>query len=125
MNSLTWALYLVGVIPSVGFALGFFAIVSGVFVLVHTLYVLIENDTDLGIRRGRIPAKQLLRTRFFMLPVVLGFLSALVPDQLTLYSMLASELGEQVAVSDVGQEVLTEIKEVISYQLESLKGGDE
>lgn len=125
MNSLTWTLYLVGILPNVGFVLGFFAILSGIFVLVHTLYVLIENDTDLDISRGRIPAKKYLRTRFFMLPIVLGFLSALVPDQLTLYSMLASELGEQVAVSDVGQEVLTEIKEVISYQLESLKGGDE
>ncbi len=111
MNSLSWLLYLSNVVPNIGGVLIVIAVGCGV----ATLYVVVVGwmeDSPEIIAKWRV-----------LLPLCLGaaIVAALIPTQQTILTIAASELGERVATTQDGQEILTDLKDAVKAQLKALK----
>lgn len=124
MTSLTWFLYLTGVLPALATLLDFFTFGGLVTLLTYSCVALLHNG-DLEVRMGERKPLKLPRINVYIFLVALGVVSCLIPDRVTMLSMLASEVGQEAAVSDVGQELLLDVKEIVQHQLDQLKGTSE
>lgn len=120
MNSLSWFIYVADMLPNLA-AITLTLGVSGLtlYVIVYIIRASINVDE---LPANRLPYPSL---GWACLTIGLIVLQALIPSKTTLYSILAVELGEEVLTSEVGQELLTDVREVIQFQLEELKGKKE
>lgn len=112
MNSLTWTLYLIGVLPNI----------SGVFV---TLAVLLVTGWTMMIVAHWASEGEVSKPKFLLLiwAAVFSLIGAVIPSENTMYLMLASEVGEQVATTETGEKVLTEIQDIVTLKLAEIKEG--
>lgn len=117
MNGLMWFIYLANVIPSLA-SVGFFSVLLGI-----TL-VLLLPPKGVGIfsHEHKGPLMGIGRAEPWVAMVVGTILMTLTPSQETIYLMAGAKGAEIAVTSEAGQEILTDIQEVIEYQLESLKG---
>ena len=117
MNSLSWLLYLADVIGNL----------SGVFILLAFIFggctifwgfakacAIVDNDEGAGDFARAFAFTPWLFVLFL-------FLSAVTPSKDTIYLIAGSEAGEAVVTSEAGQEILTNIQDVIKYQIQKLK----
>ena len=124
MNSLTWFIYLANVIPNFGGLLTFVSMGSLVAIGIWLIVVAAYNSSW-DVCNGRSSPMEFPSLKVFLLPLLTGDVATLVPSQTTIYTMLASEMGEEMAMSEAGQQVLNDLKEVVQYQLQELKGGNQ
>lgn len=122
MNSLSWFLYFADVVGNVQGLL----IVAAIF----SVFVIVFAALTFGHEQGKYGDKDLakLARRFAKVSVVVCTLSALtaalIPTTQTIYLIAGSEAGEAVVTSPEGEEILSNIKDVIKHQLNVLKGND-
>lgn len=126
MNSLSWFVYLAEVIPSIGNLLGFVsvaALIIGAILLIIFLIALGESH----IRRDKVLVKGLTTGLIclFVFSFFFGILGILIPSKDTIYMIAGSEAGEMVVTSETGQEMISDIHEVIKHQLDRLKGDED
>lgn len=110
MNSLSWFLYFADVLPSFAHLCGGISIVGFCFLGFFTL-VMIVNDE--GIPAGW------KKTLQWGIPVgtVLILVGTLIPEKNTLYAIAASEMGEKVVESKLGQKAQQALEAWIDNQL--------
>jgi hypothetical protein len=117
MNGLMWFIYLANVIPSLA-SVGFFLILIGVILVL----LLPPKGVELFSQEHYGPLMGIGRRSPWVAMVVGTLLITLTPSQETIYLMAGAKGAEIAVTSEAGQEILTDIQEVIEYQLESLKG---
>lgn len=112
MNNLSWFIYLADVIPGLGGLLVFVTIVCVFGFFLHMFLVWVSED--------------LVKPNYNVLAIIIAIalLSCLIPSKETLYLIAGSETAEAVATTEVGQEVLNDIHEVIKVQLNNMKEQD-
>lgn len=106
MNSLSWFLYLAGVVAN----LQGFLTCSGL--IVGMVSGIAAGPFEMGLKRVRV----YVALAFLMLSV-----SALLPDKQTLYAIAASELGEKAIQTTVGKKAINAIELWIDSQVKELK----
>lgn len=120
MNSLSLLIYFIHVLPAISdVIMGF----GCTIILLWFIYGLFSPDRD-----GDIPLpfsgwieRGPDRIWIPVIGIFLIFLSSFIPNKETLYLIAASEIGESTVTSEYGQDVLSDIKEIIQLQLEDLK----
>lgn len=121
MTELSFILYLIGIAPS----LASMAVTFGVLSWGYWLFIgFCSGDTGdrfwhpfKGWLQNGVPTYK---------PLIFGFLlfviSGLIPDKETMYYIAAIEFGDAALETETGQELISDIKEIINLQLENLKG---
>lgn len=117
MNNLSWFIYFAEVIPSIGGLLIWVSIACIVGFILHAVFIKAHDYPLQGVTEGLVKPKYSLLALSF----ALATLASLIPSKETLYLIAGSETAEAVATSEVGQEVLNDIHEVIKAQLDNLK----
>ena len=119
MNSLSWFLYFADVIGNLQGLLTLFAVLGGVISVFTCLGWLMNLDiygeqeltkTLGGITKKLAPAV-----------AIAALVAAAIPSKETVYMIAGSEAGEFVVNTPEAKEIMTDIKEVIRYQLDQLK----
>lgn len=125
MNSLSLMFYFAGVVGSFAVFLWFSTILCLVALVGYNIHVASYNEENrmFSSYEDREDKKPFAAWHFFTLFLVGLFLS-LIPSQETIYLVAASEVGERVATSDYGQEVLDGLKEILDNKLASFKNED-
>jgi len=119
MNDLSWFLYMADVLPNLAVSLGFISTllaIGGGFGLVWW-YIGSFVDKDV------IPVPKPLFAVWFSMAFI-ALACGFIPSKETIYLIAGSEAGEAVVTSEQGQEVLSDIQEIIKHQLDSLKKSD-
>lgn len=129
MNTLTWLLYTADVL----YAQATFLMVGAVITpLTYLFFRLISGmeaesiwswDSDVVKKKKRERQSQdFVHNKWFLiLPAVVLFLLNFIPSRDTFYLMAASEAGEMVVNTPEAQEILKDLKEILSVQLDKLK----
>lgn len=117
MNNLSWFIYLADVIPALGGLAVFLSFFLGVGIFFYLLLAGVEDYAFQGVVEGSVKPKYSL----IILCLSLMLFSVFLPSREALYLIAGSETAEAVATSEVGQEVLDDIHEVIQAQLDNLK----
>lgn len=114
MNSLTWILYLIGVLPNI----------SGVFI---TMAVILVTGWVMVTVAHWASEREVSKPKFLLLILagVFSLLGAVIPSENTMYLMLASEVGEHVATTEAGEKVLSDVQEIVTLKLAEIKEGIE
>ena len=125
MNSLSWFIYLADVLPNFAWMgqVSFFFLLFGSIATVAVF--VIANTEGSGNKDERAVVNKVCRgiTVKILLPLsLLMLVTNLIPSKETIYLIAGSEAGEAVVVSEEGKEILSDIHEVIKFQLKSLKG---
>jgi hypothetical protein len=130
MNTLSWILYVADVLPGLSLlltAVGGILTVS-VAVVPFVLYMIRHDEASCYGGKREERAKTYLENhtpweglKYAWIPFVLVLFSALVPQKETFYLIAASEIGQAAVQSEVGQEMLEDIHEVIQLQIENLR----
>lgn len=126
MNNLSWFLYFADVLPSLSSLSGVAGLVFTAFFIVYVIFVVssetwpcnsVEENQRVLDREKNLPSK----FKWLSVPLFLFVLAVLIPSKETIYLIAGSEAGEAVVTSEEGQEILSDIREVVSYQLDRLK----
>jgi hypothetical protein len=59
---------------------------------------------------------------FVTISITAFILLSLIPSKETIYLVAGSEAAETVVTSETGQEVMSDLKEILKIQLDNLKG---
>lgn len=115
MNNISWFLYVVDVLGSLSKILSVLTIgLFTVYIIGWFLYALIG---DLEFNEGQGSRwKSNLKTVLVVLMIAVP-LSIITPNQKTLYLILGSEVGEQVAMSETGKRVQDAINKKLDEYL--------
>lgn len=129
MNTLSFMLYLAGILPGVSFALTLILSLGWIGYLAYSLVARMwGNDIDSWNSAETLKAKARARERQ-MLPskgwiaasaISLGVL-LLIPPKDTLYFIVASEVGEVVVATPEAKQVISDLQEILKIQLEKAK----
>lgn len=133
MNSLSWLIYLAEVIPQLGgyiFAVG---LITGIGWLglnfITTVARSFHNDEADLYRSSDPNGKGKRQNHGFVLPWLVAFplvlmtLAMLVPTRQTLLLIAGSEMGQKVIENPGTQEILGDVKDIISKELKRIKDG--
>lgn len=124
MNGLSWLIYAASVADGLkaGFVIG--AFVSGfigILLLVFGFDIPYRyswmQDEEWAEQKARPGFLRLLAKRVIGVAIACIFLTAITPSSQTMYLMAASQVGQQVANSPDGQEMLGQIKTIIKHKL--------
>jgi len=118
MNGLMWVLYLASILPSLATYLVVILVASFGVILILWFFWEMHYDTTPGVTKP--PRKMLIKTIVAVL--LSGVICAIIPDKETIYLMAGAKGTEIVVESEAGQEILSDIQEVIKHQLGELKG---
>lgn len=112
MNDLSWFIYIVGFLGSLKAFILFLGVAFIVFACFRTINRAIDCDS---------PAWQRCSSKNLTIGVCFILLSTFIPLERTMYLILGSELGEEVAKSDTAKKVMSVIdKKLNEYLKESL-----
>lgn len=132
MNSLSWFIYFANVLPVFVVTVNYIIsiIIAGAIVLLiitamnYDMESHYRNKSDGHIKwinsGGLIGGFIRTAKKLWFLPIIV-ILTSLIPSEETFYLIAGSEASEAVVTSEFGQEILTDIREVIKIQLQSLK----
>jgi len=102
MNSLSWFLYLAGLVENVGVTCGIFLVLGGLvyagWFIAHYGMEEVEKAPPAWLGRALIAAV---------------FVGVLAPSKNTMYAIAASEAGERLVASNTGQEVLSDAQKAL------------
>ena len=112
MNTLSFLIYLSSVLPNLGAVLIFMGSVGMILLVFGGAIWSVEVDEN---RFGKLKP-------YLIACAVAIFISILIPDQKTIYMIVASEMGEAIVTTEAGQEVFNELKDTVMYQLQQLQG---
>lgn len=112
MNALSWLIYLAGVAGNIQGLLIAIGLISGVAVILFTIFTAVENDDPW-------PA-----LKWAWIPICAGILAAALPSTSTIYMIAASEAGEQIATSPDAIEMMGDLKAIIKKRLKEELSGD-
>lgn len=125
MNNLSWLLYFADVFNSAGEFLFLITIISAGVFITFTLFRFIEIA---GIKNEQEYQENIrwfnMMKQFQTISAVVFVLSSVhvfIPSKETMYMIIASEFTEVVIADEATQQLLGDVQEIISLQLESLK----
>ncbi len=116
--TLAFLVYLVSVIPTLGFLFTVFAVITCVIFAMFLLSSCIgldvwrsygEEHTEVIKARSTL---KLLRTKFWI-PLVLVFVATLIPDKTTIYTMIAAYAGQKIAETPQAQQIGNDAVDVL------------
>lgn len=119
MNSLSWFLYLAGIVENITKVL---VLTGCTFLFVYVIQVLAVafwNDYC-DVYKGR-QTKPYPKYKEVYIAFVFFFLVSIIPSQNTMYAIAASELGEEVIKSNIGQKSIKALEMWIDSQLNNVK----
>ena len=116
MNDLSWFLYLADVLPNLASSLGLTSAVLAIGGGFGLIWWYIGSFVDKDV----VPVPKPLFAVWFPAALI-ALACSLVPSKETIYLIAGSEAGEAVVTSEQGQEVLSDIQEIIKAQLNNLK----
>lgn len=108
MNNLSIFIYIADVLPNIGGLSVFFSILLTAVVGLRAAWVIIENEEHFNFG-------------WFSIPILFAIFACLIPSTNTIYLIAGSEAGEAVATTPEAQQILSDIQEIISIQLNNLK----
>lgn len=119
MNSLSWMIYAADVLSNIGGLLLFLAIASmiisvGVFIFAGPAIGIWDED-DRQYKHAKAALGFVLSK--WWVPLVCGFLWAVIPSQNTIYMIAASEAGETIVKTPEAQEIFNDLKTIIRQKL--------
>lgn len=103
MNNLSWLLYFTSVFDSLRFFAGLFAFIACIVVVI---YICVELE---GRKKPKLG--------WGVLPLMLGLIAIVTPPKDTMYAIAASEMGQKVYESDVGQKTKLAIEAWLDKQI--------
>lgn len=118
MNSLSWIIYVAGLVNPLGGFLAFFAVISGIFFVITmiTATVFRFDDSDSSYRKysnnellnSAELSKKFRNWSFFsiIMMFVFGVSSAAIPNRETVLLIAASEIGERVITNQNVSEIV-------------------
>lgn len=124
--TLAFLVYLVSVIPTLGFLFTVFAIVTCVIFALFLLSSCIgldvwrsygEEHTEVIKARSTL---KLLRTKFWI-PLALVLVATLIPDKTTIYTMIAAYAGQKIAETPQAQQIGNDAVDVLHELLAKAK----
>lgn len=129
MNSLSWMIYLAEVSGSVGSTLGAIAVFCMIGGIVATIATAIKTDLD-NIERRSGEGQSCIGNgwsagkKFFFAAGVAMLAAVPIPSKDTIYAIAASEVGEEVVKSNIGQKTAKAIEAWLDKQIsDAPKGG--
>ncbi len=105
MNSLSWFLYFAGMAASVSMFFTLFGFLTLTVLGFVSVYAWLEDNNPKYLKWN-------------LVPVLLIAVAVLIPSKDTMYAIAASELGEEVVKSAIGQKSIKAIEQWIDSQLE-------
>lgn len=124
--TLAFLVYLVSVIPTLGFLFTVFAVITCIIFALFLLSSGIgldvwrsygEEHTEVIKARSTL---KLLRTKFWI-PLVLVFAAILIPDKTTIYTMIAAYAGQKIAETPQAQQIGNDAVDVLHELLAKAK----
>lgn len=103
MNSLSWFLYFAGVVNGLGVLLFMVGLLMAAGLAAYAGCHASDGDHT--------------KWKYIPLAVIPWLLCALIPNQSTMYAIAASEMGEEVYKSDIGQKTRQAIEAWIDSQI--------
>lgn len=117
MNSLSWLIYVAGVVGSVKTLFIVFAGGAAAFIVIGT------STTAVAESYGDAPEGLWLKwVKWAWLPLVAGAFAALIPSPSTVYLIAASEVDEVVVTSPETVEMMGDLKAIIKKRLKDELG---
>jgi hypothetical protein len=122
MNSLSIWIYLAAVVPNIGafliiISISIIAISGGILTVVGLMLGDDVLDKDQVAQANGVTQKAV---RAFYCAWLVMFVGILIPGQSTIYLMLGSEMGENVATSEQGQEMYDRLATFIDLKIDEL-----
>lgn len=115
MNSLSWMIYAAGVSEAVQTLL---AVAGGGVLIVGGLATLMLQIEGYGDGPGPIATAK----KYVWLPLLSIFLACLIPSQITIYAIAASEMGESVANTPAAAKAMKALDVWLDRQIADAKG---
>jgi hypothetical protein len=104
MNSLSWFLYFADVVTNFGITIVILTLLFGSGFFIFSVFQYVDKSDS----------------KFFkwnLLTVFLLLFASIIPSKNTMYAIAASEIGEEVAKSDIGKKSLKAIEQWIDAQI--------
>ena len=119
MNTVSWLIYLTYVIPSVSWFATVFAfglVISALLSLfVYGVAKSVTNEVNATKEDRAFPNAILKQLKWIVPSAALCFFVAnIVPDQQTMYMIAASELGEEVIISDEAKVLYQDLRDILA-----------
>jgi hypothetical protein len=124
MNELTWIILLVHYVPlisSIVLNIGALTLILlGVWGFSTIMDKSMSYDESFNIVPLHLSGKTFLKLSSYTILIMILF--SLVPSKELILLVVGSEYGEDLLMSPQGQQIVGDIKEILNYQLENLKG---
>lgn len=111
MNSLSWLIYLGGVVDSLQVVIGTVFFVGVIACFIGAIVCGVD-----GNRPGLVKV-----AKAFGALVAFGVVVSFVPSKSTVYMIAASQAGEKAVTTPEAKEMLGDLREVIAKQIKKLK----
>lgn len=130
MNSLSWFIYLADVIHNLGIlagvmsALGFFGGVA-LYLAFMVMRATAADSRDRGqeVAVGILPSLRLTMKIWYPLWALFILVNTFAPSRNTVYMIAASEAGQMIIDNKGTQEIVGDIKDIITDKLKKIKAG--
>lgn len=106
MNTLSWLIYFADIVSNLQGLLTTIAVIMG------TACVIAIGPIEIPIKRVRL---------WIVVAALVSVIAALLPSKNTVYAIAASELGEQVLVSNTGKKAVAALEAWLDAQVKGLK----
>lgn len=119
MNSLSWLFYFADIFQNIGNFSIFIMWVSLALFAFFSALKLIESASE---KQDVLTLKAFNEIqKFAMIAFFVSLIGLLIPSKETMYMIIASESAEIVISDPTTRELMSDVQEIISLQLESLK----
>lgn len=123
--------YLIGVLPSLAGVLGFFGVLGTLFLLIGAIVLTISGNErgyhswdNKEEKQEQRKACLLWGKRCFkasILTIFLGLVSALIPSEKTMYTMVAAYAGQKIAETPQAAQIANDGVDVLKALMEKAK----
>lgn len=110
MNNLSWLLYLSDVLPSLSVGMGMISVISGILFGIATVIFWCTYFDKNDYVSIKVP---ITLSCFLVFTIFFGLASNLIPSRQTILLIAASEMSEQVVKSQDGQEIMSNLKQIL------------
>lgn len=117
MNNLSWFLYFSEILPNLAFAICNVSVILAFILFIFCI--------ALGLSLQDYPEnKSYFKTSitFFIISIIIGVFTTLVPSRQTMLLIASSELSEQVVNSGDGKEIIDNLKQILRELTTPTKG---
>lgn len=122
LNGLSWLVYLIGVVDSVGFVLGLFAFISVISFLFFMVIYVLARVIDPEEWKGEVPfSQELVRgtaVKMIGLSLFIILLDVALPTRQTMILVAGSEIGERVVKSEQVKGIIDPATDLLKTWIE-------